>query len=335
VGHALGDADRRRSRRSQLSKCCTGSEVRRLVEWRTGSERRISYLKRRCGWDRTLFDTMAGRRPGAGSACWPTTPSRSLIWSRPAGPPPAPALGPVDQPSRRRRTQPRPGLRPTPGSTTQPDPHSGRSGTPGRRLPPRRTTPSEAQIARSGNTAAPRAPARTTTRPPSHSQPAQAFRDQGSLADRPVGGADRAGQQITAGEVGIYAGRGRPSLGERPDHQRRTAADVPGGENAVDAGHEVFVAGDQAALVERHAQVGEQPRRARAPGTRGCSPRTGGSRLPRGRRRSGRSPGRSATACPGRVAHAAGAGCRCGSPTGPAAGARCPGSRRRCRRHRQ
>jgi IS5 family transposase len=54
-----------------------GSGFRRLVKWRTGSEGRISYLKRRYGWDRTLFDTVAGRRPGAGSACWPTTVSRS------------------------------------------------------------------------------------------------------------------------------------------------------------------------------------------------------------------------------------------------------------------
>jgi len=32
----------------------------RLVKWRTGSEGRISYLKRRWGWDRTRFDGLAG-----------------------------------------------------------------------------------------------------------------------------------------------------------------------------------------------------------------------------------------------------------------------------------
>ena len=37
----------------------------RLVRWRTGSERRISYLKRRYGWDRTRLD----RRQGAAIWC--------------------------------------------------------------------------------------------------------------------------------------------------------------------------------------------------------------------------------------------------------------------------
>ena len=32
----------------------------RLVKWRTGSEGRISYLKRRFGWDRTLLDGLGG-----------------------------------------------------------------------------------------------------------------------------------------------------------------------------------------------------------------------------------------------------------------------------------
>ena len=35
---------------------------RRLVKWRTGSEGRISYLKHRYGWDRTLMDGIAGAR---------------------------------------------------------------------------------------------------------------------------------------------------------------------------------------------------------------------------------------------------------------------------------
>jgi IS5 family transposase len=33
---------------------------RRLVKWRTGSEGRISYLKHRYGWDRSLFDGLSG-----------------------------------------------------------------------------------------------------------------------------------------------------------------------------------------------------------------------------------------------------------------------------------
>jgi IS5 family transposase len=33
---------------------------RRLVKWRTGSEGRISYLKRRYGWDRTRLDSRHG-----------------------------------------------------------------------------------------------------------------------------------------------------------------------------------------------------------------------------------------------------------------------------------
>ena len=41
-----------------------GRGFRRLVKWRTGSERRISYLKRGYGWDRTRLD---GRQ---GTAIW-------------------------------------------------------------------------------------------------------------------------------------------------------------------------------------------------------------------------------------------------------------------------
>jgi IS5 family transposase len=35
---------------------------RRLVKWRTGSEGRISHLKHRFGWDRTLMDGIDGAR---------------------------------------------------------------------------------------------------------------------------------------------------------------------------------------------------------------------------------------------------------------------------------
>ena len=39
---------------------------RRLVKWRTGSEGRISYLKRGYGWDRTRLDGTEGARIRAG-----------------------------------------------------------------------------------------------------------------------------------------------------------------------------------------------------------------------------------------------------------------------------
>jgi transposase, IS5 family len=43
-----------------------GRGFRRLVKWRTGCEGRISYLKRRYGWDRTLFDTLGGAQTWCG-----------------------------------------------------------------------------------------------------------------------------------------------------------------------------------------------------------------------------------------------------------------------------
>ena len=43
-----------------------GRGFRRLVKWRTGSEGRISYLKRRYGLDRTLFDGLTGARTWCG-----------------------------------------------------------------------------------------------------------------------------------------------------------------------------------------------------------------------------------------------------------------------------
>jgi IS5 family transposase len=50
---------------------------RRLVKWRTGSEGRISYLKRSYGWDRTHLDGIKERRSGADTGYSPTTWSRS------------------------------------------------------------------------------------------------------------------------------------------------------------------------------------------------------------------------------------------------------------------
>lgn len=42
----------------------------RLVKWRTGSEGRISYLKRRWGWDRTLYDGLGGATTWCGLGVW-------------------------------------------------------------------------------------------------------------------------------------------------------------------------------------------------------------------------------------------------------------------------
>ena len=52
---------------SQLTNLTVpGRGFRRLVKWRTGSEGRISYLKRRYGLDRTLFDGLTGARTWCG-----------------------------------------------------------------------------------------------------------------------------------------------------------------------------------------------------------------------------------------------------------------------------
>ena len=48
---------------------------RRLVKWRTGCEGRISYLKRRYGWDRTRLD----RRQGAAIWCGHGVFTRNLV----------------------------------------------------------------------------------------------------------------------------------------------------------------------------------------------------------------------------------------------------------------
>ena len=42
------------------------SAFRRTVKWRTGSEARISTLKRGYGWDRTRLDDLEGARIWAG-----------------------------------------------------------------------------------------------------------------------------------------------------------------------------------------------------------------------------------------------------------------------------
>jgi transposase, IS5 family len=49
---------------------------RRTIKWRTGSEGRISTLKRGYGWDRNRLDGTEGARNWTGHGSWPTNPSR-------------------------------------------------------------------------------------------------------------------------------------------------------------------------------------------------------------------------------------------------------------------
>ena len=48
---------------------------RRLVKWHTGSEGRISYLKRGYGWDRTRLAGRGGAAIWSRSAPWPADPA--------------------------------------------------------------------------------------------------------------------------------------------------------------------------------------------------------------------------------------------------------------------
>lgn len=61
----------------------------RLVKWRTGFEGRISYLKRRWGWDRTLFDGMGGATTWCGLGVWAhnTVKIAALVEAKPASRP--------------------------------------------------------------------------------------------------------------------------------------------------------------------------------------------------------------------------------------------------------
>jgi IS5 family transposase len=54
---------------------------RRLIKWRTGSKGRISHLKHRYGWNRTLFDGHPGARTwcGLGVLTHNTTKIATLI----------------------------------------------------------------------------------------------------------------------------------------------------------------------------------------------------------------------------------------------------------------
>jgi IS5 family transposase len=64
-----------------------GRGFRRLVKWRTGSEGRIAYLKRRYGFDRTLFDGLPGAQAwcGLGVLAHNTVKIAALIEARHAG----------------------------------------------------------------------------------------------------------------------------------------------------------------------------------------------------------------------------------------------------------
>ena len=75
---------------------------RRLVKWRTGSEGRISYLKRRYGFDRTLLDDLAGAQTwcGLGVLAHNSVKIAHLIQTRQSRP------ATQTRPSRRRSAQP-------------------------------------------------------------------------------------------------------------------------------------------------------------------------------------------------------------------------------------
>jgi IS5 family transposase len=79
----------------------------RLVKWRTGSEARISCLKRDFGWRRTLFDGHTGTRTSCGWGVWA---HNSLKISKLAAAGGVPAGGPT----RKRAARTRPGSDPPP-----------------------------------------------------------------------------------------------------------------------------------------------------------------------------------------------------------------------------
>jgi IS5 family transposase len=86
----------------------------RLVKWRTGSEGRISYLKRRFGWDRTLLATLDGAETwcGLGVFTHNTGKIAGLVAAAATPDRPAPATKPRPAPA-----PPRRGTRPPPPTT--------------------------------------------------------------------------------------------------------------------------------------------------------------------------------------------------------------------------
>ena len=85
---------------------------RRLVKWRTGSEGRISYLNRRYGFDRTLFDGLEGAQTWCGLAVLAhnTVKIAALVEAKGV---PAPA---ASTPPRRAKPAPAPRTTGPPGS---------------------------------------------------------------------------------------------------------------------------------------------------------------------------------------------------------------------------
>jgi IS5 family transposase len=72
--HTLGVQQVAIPRKGQPGRARQATEhtrgFRRLVKWRTGSEGRISYLKHRFGWDRTLMDGIDGARIWCGQGVY-------------------------------------------------------------------------------------------------------------------------------------------------------------------------------------------------------------------------------------------------------------------------
>jgi IS5 family transposase len=89
---------------------------RRLVKWRTGSEGRISYLKRRFGLERTLFDGLTGAQTwcGLGVLAHNTVKIAHLVQ---AAHTPPPATGTLSRTRRRAPARPSP---PAPSATGPP-----------------------------------------------------------------------------------------------------------------------------------------------------------------------------------------------------------------------
>jgi len=95
---------------------------RRLVKWRTGSEGRISYLKHRYGWDRSLCDGLAGAATwcGLGVLAHNTVKIALLVDAA------QPATPATTQPAPRPRAEPAPTGPPRPGhqANRQPAPRA-------------------------------------------------------------------------------------------------------------------------------------------------------------------------------------------------------------------
>ena len=112
----------------------------RLIKWRTGSEGRISYLKRRFGWDRTLLATLDGAETWCGLGVFTHNGikiSNLIATAATDQPEPATAVGyaTTPGPTRHRTARGRTAL----GRTSRLTPASappGRAGAPGN-LPPR------------------------------------------------------------------------------------------------------------------------------------------------------------------------------------------------------